>query len=381
MVFRFMLPTKLLFGAGSLNQLGKEASKLGKKAMIVTGSSSMRKTGVLDRVTEDLKSNGMEVVVFDKIEPNPRDYTIDEGAKIVREEKVDLIIGLGGGSSMDASKAIALASSGTEPIWAYYEGKADAKGGVPSIVLVPTVAATGSEANPFAVVTHWDTGDKKGMGSRFMTAKVSIIDPELTFTLPARQTAQGGVDIICHVVEEYLTTAKPSPVTDGIAETVIKTSIEYLPKALAKLDDLEARTNLLWASTVACSQFHELGQGIENGYRTLHDIEHALSGFYDIAHGDGLAALLPAWMRFTLPAREERFKLLAKNVFGTDDAIKSMEEWLDKVNMHLRLRDIGIGEDKFEAMADSAIRMGFGIDKHPRTLDAAAIAQIYRDSY
>ncbi len=325
MVFRFLMPTKLLFGAGSLKQLGKEASKVGKKAMVVTGSASMRKTGVLDRVTEDLKSNGLEVLVFDKIEPNPRDYTIDEAAKIAREEKVDLIIGLGGGSSMDASKAIALASSGTEPIWAYFEGKAEAKGGVPSIILIPTVAATGSEANPAAVVTNWETGDKKGIGSRFFSAKVSIIDPELTLTLPARQTAQGGVDVFCHVAEEYLTTGQPSPVTDGITETVMKTAVEYLPKVLAKLDDLESRVNLSWASTIACSQFHELGGGIETGYRTLHEIEHSLSGFYDMAHGDGLATLMPAWMRYTFPVREDRFKLLAKNVFGKDDAVNGTE--------------------------------------------------------
>ena len=381
MVFRFLMPTKLLFGAGSLKQLGKEASKVGKKAMVVTGSASMRKTGVLDRVTEDLKSNGLEVLVFDKIEPNPRDYTIDEAAKIAREEKVDLIIGLGGGSAMDASKAIALASSGTEPIWAYYEGKAEAKGGVPSIILIPTVAATGSEANPAAVVTNWETGDKKGIGSRFFSAKVSIIDPELTLTLPARQTAQGGFDVFCHVAEEYLTAGQPSPVTDGIAETVMRTAVEYLPKVLAKLDDLEARVNLSWASTIACSQFHELGGGIETGYRTLHEIEHPLSGFYDMAHGDGLATLMPAWMRYTLPVREDRFKLLAKNVFGKDDAIKATEEWLEKINMRHRLRDFGVEPEKFEAMADSAIRTGYDTDKHPRPLDVAAIAQIYRDSY
>jgi len=380
MVYRFLLPTKLLFGAGSVKQLGKETSKIGKKALLVTGSSSMRKTGVLDKVTEDLKANGVDVIVFDKIEPNPRDYTIDEAAKIVREEKVDIVIGLGGGSAMDASKAIAMTSSGTEPVWAYYGNKTAPQGAMP-IILVPTVAATGSEANPFAVVTQWDTHDKKGMGSRFMAAKVSIIDPELTLTLPAKPTAQGGVDVFCHVAEEYLTAGEPSIVTDGIAETVMRTAVEYLPQLLTKLDDLKARTNLLWASTIACSQFHELGGGIEAGYRTLHEIEHPLSGFYDIAHGDGLAALMPAWMRFTLPVREDRFKLLAKNVFGSDDAIKATEEWLEKVNMHHRLRDFGVEPEKFEAMADSAIRMGFDIDKHPKPLDVAAIAQIYRDSY
>jgi alcohol dehydrogenase YqhD (iron-dependent ADH family) len=137
----------------------------------------------------------------------------------------------------------------------------------------------------------------------------------------------------------------------------------------------------MWASTIACSQFHELGGGIEKGYRTLHEIEHPLSGFYDIAHGDGLSALLPSWMRYTLPAREDRFKQLAKNVFGSDDAIKSTEEWLKKVNQNPRLRDLGIEPEKFEAMAESAIKMGFDIPNHPRPLDVPAIVQIYEDAY
>ncbi len=378
---RFFLPTKILFGAGTIGQLGKEANKLGKKAMIVTGSSSMRKTGVLDKVIKDLNANGVATAVSDRIESNPRAGTIDEAAKLARQEKVDLIIGLGGGSAMDASKAIAVASGGTVPVWDYYEGKAQPKEPVPSIILVPTVAATGSEANPFAVVTKWETHDKKGMGSRFMQAKVSIIDPELTLTLPARPTAQGGVDIFCHIVEEYLTTSDPSAITDGISEAVMRVVVQYLPRVLAKLDDLEARTQLSWASTIACSQFHQLGGGIEAGYRTLHEIEHPLSGYYDIAHADGLAALMPAWLKYTYPVRKERFAQLAKNVFGKNDAIAATEEWLKKLGMTHRLRDFGMEPKKFQEMADSAIRVGYTLDKHPRKLDIPAIVQLYQESY
>lgn len=378
---RFFLPTRLLFGNGTFSQLGKETNKLGKKAMIVTGSKAMRKTGVLDKAIKDLNASGVNTVVFDKIEPNPRAATIDEAAKLARQEKIDVIIGMGGGSSMDASKAIAVASSGTAPIWDYYENKAQPKEPVLSIILVPTVAATGSEANPFAVVTNWATHDKKGFGSRFMQPKVSLIDPALTLTLPAKQTAQGGVDIFCHVFEEYITTSDPSAITDGINETVMRVAVEYTPRILAKLDDLQARFELSWASTIGCSQFRQLGGGLETGVRSLHDIEHAVSGFYDVAHGDGLSALMLAWMRFTMPARKDRFDKLAKNVFGKADALKAVEKWLAKVNMKHNLREFGVDQKKFDEMADSAYRMGFGLDKHPVKLDTKAIAQIYRDSW
>ena len=214
-----------------------------------------------------------------------------------------------------------------------------------------------------------------------MQAKVSIVDPQLTLTVPAKPTAQGGVDIFCHVVEQYLTTSEPSDVTDGIVETVMRVSVQYLPRVLAKLDDLKARTELSWASTIARSNLAQLGGGIEAGYLTLHEIEHAVSGYYDIAHGDGLATLMPAWMKYTYPVRKERFAQLAKNVFGKKDGIAATEDWLKKVGMRHQLRDFGVDPKNFEKMADSAIRTGYVLDKHPRKLDIPAIVQIYQESY
>ena len=194
-ITKFYLPIKIIFGSGALAQLGSEAGKIGQRAILVTGSTSMRKAGALDRVTQDLKANGVNVSVFDKVEPNPRVSTVDEGSKIARREKADLIIGFGGGSAMDAAKAIALASSGTESIWRYVEAQAEVKGPVPSLILVPTVAASGSEANNGAVITNWDTHEKMVLTSPHFFAKVSIVDPDLTLTLPEKPTAQGGVDI------------------------------------------------------------------------------------------------------------------------------------------------------------------------------------------
>ena len=378
-ITRFYLPTKIIFGCGSLAEIGSEARKIGQRAILVTGSTSMRKTGVLDRVTTDLEANGVNVSVFDRVEPNPRASTVDEGSKIARREKADLIIGLGGGSAMDAAKGIALASSTTRPIWYYVEAKAAVKEPVPSLILVPTVAASGSEANNGAVITNWDTHEKRVLVSPYFFARVSIVDPDLTLTLPERPTAQGGVDIFCHLAECYLTVVEPSPLTDGIMETAMRLVVESLPQVLASPRDIEARTTLSWASTIACSQFAMLGGG--DGSMTLHGIEHPLSGYYDIAHGDGLAALLPAWMKYTFPVRRERFYSLGRKVFDKVDGILASERWLERIGMKLRLGSLAVELERLEELAACAVRSAPWLKYHPRLLDTAAIKQLYGNSY
>ncbi len=381
MVTTLYLPTKIIFGSGCVAKLGAEVRGLGKRAVLVTGSHSARQTGLLDKVTRDLENNGLEVCIFDKVVSNPRASTVDEGARLVRQKGVDLIIGLGGGSAMDTAKCMALASSGGKPIWDYYIGARDIEVVEPllPLVLVPTVAASGSEADNAAVITNWETHEKRVLFSPAFFSKVSIVDPGLTLTAPGKLTAQGGVDIFCHVGECYITTERASPLTDGILETVIKLVVETLPRALSKLDDIDFRTKLSWASTIACSPVRYLGGGA--GYLTLHGIELPLSGYYDIAHGDGLAALLPAWMRYTFPVRQERFNSLGRNVFGETDGIAAVEGWLDKVGMKLSLRTLGIEPQHIEEIADCAVRTARQLSKHPNLLDASAVAQIYRNSY
>jgi len=378
MITTFYLPTKIIFGVGSFKQLGAEAKELGQKAMLVTGRSSVRRTGVLDRVIQDLKNNGVEALVFDKAVPNPRASTIDEGAGVVRKEGIDLVIGLGGGSAMDTAKGIVLASTGTKPFWDYIGTDIKVSGPVLPLILVPTTAATGSEANYFASITNWETREKKACITPYIFPRVSIVDPELTLSVPKQETAAGGVDIFCHVVESYITAQEPSSLTDGITEAVMRMAVAFLPKALTRLDDIEARTQLSWASTLACSLFVTLGGGY--GQRTLHFISNPLSGYYDVTHGDCLAALLPAWMRYTLPVKPERFRSLGKNVFGEEDGIVATERWLDKVGMKFRLGDLGIEPELFEEIAAHAATES-RLKAHPRLLDVGAIKQIYQDSY
>jgi len=381
MLTKFYLPSRIIFGLGSAASLGAEAKGLGRRAMLVTGTHSARETGLLDRVTRDLESNEVDVLVFDKVKPNPRASTVDEGAGVVRKEGINLLIGLGGGSVMDTAKCIRLTSAGNKAIWDYYTEAGDAKaaGPVLPLILVPTVAASGSEANDIAVITNWEAREKQALSAPVFFSTVSIVDPELTLTVPTKATAQGGVDIFCHVVERYITTEMPSPLTDGIMETVMRLVVSNLPQALTRLDDTVVRTRLSWASTMACSQFIGLGGGA--GYMTLHGIEHALSGYYDITHGDGLAALLLAWMRYTLPVRQGRLDSLGRTVFGEADGIAAVGEWLDKVGMKLSLRDLGVEAERIGEIADCAVRTAPWLGKHPNILNAPAVAQIYRGSY
>ncbi len=376
---RFELPTKILFGVGSISQLGEEAVLLGQKALVVT-YPDIRRIGLLDKVVKNLKDKGVNTLTFEKVEPNPRSSTVDDGAGIARSEKVDLVIGLGGGSAMDAAKGIALASSDTKSIWDYVGVRVEIEeGAVPAMIQVPTMAGTGSEINNGGVITNWETHVKTTVGSRHVQAKVAIIDPEVTLTVPKNQTAAGGLDTFTHIVEAYITDGTPNPLSDGIRETVMKMVVEYLPQALARLDDIEARTQLSWASTIAMSQFVRLGGGA--GSLTCHGIEHALSGYYDVTHGDGLAALLPAWMKFTLPVMKDRFDSLGKNVFGKADGIVATEEWLESVGMRLRLRDLSCELERAEEIAELAVKSSPWLSAHPITLDAAAVTQIYKDSY
>ena len=376
----FNLPVRIVYGAGTIERLGREAKAIGQKAMIVT-YPDIRRVGLLDRVVEELKSNGVDTLVFEEVEPNPRSSTVDKGAKIARDEKIDLIIGLGGGSAMDTAKGIALASSGTDSVWNYIRGgTGEVKGPVPPLIQVPTMAGTGSEANAGGVITNWETHVKIGIGHRSLWAKLAIVDPEVTLTVPEKQTKAGAVDTFSHVVERYVTDDRPNPITDGIRETVMKVVVEYLPKALARPDDIEARTQLSLASSSAMTSFVTWGDG--GGVMSCHGIEHALSGYYDVVHGEGLAALLPAWMKFYLPVMKDRFDLLGKNVFGKNDGIKATEEWLESVGMRLRLRDMGCELERADEIAELAIQSMPGLDSGgPKTLDAAAIAQIYRESY
>jgi alcohol dehydrogenase YqhD (iron-dependent ADH family) len=375
MITNFQLTTALIFGNGSINNLGQEAAKLGHKALIVT-YPDIERIGLLDKVVKDLKEKNIQVVIFNKVQCNPRTTTVDEGAEFAREEKPDLFIGLGGGSVMDTTKGIAITSTGSAPVWDYALHRASPQGPIHPIIQVPTIAGTGSEMNPSAVLTNWESHIKMSLGGfPALQAKVAIVDPVLTLTVPMRQVKAGGVDILSHLIEYYLTDDNPCPLTDGISETGMKMVVEYLPRAIAHPEDLKARTELSWASTVAMSKIARLGGG--GGNMTCHAIEHALSGYYDITHGEGLAALLPVWMKHFYKINNTRFNALGKNVFGKKDGLKATEQFLDSIGMRLHLGDLGCKLEDVQMITDLIIKSYPG----KLALDENAIADIYRNSF
>ena len=375
----FHLPTKIISGVGAFVHLGAEAANIGNKAVLVTGKKAMHSTGILNRALDDLERNGVETFIFDRVESNPRSSTVDDGAAMVRQKNIEVVIALGGGSAMDAAKGIVIAAMGGQPIWHYVQTRKKVVGNMPKLITVPTVAASGSESNCGAVITNWETRDKCVVSAQCAYPAVSIVDPELTITLPAKPTAQGGVDIFCHLVEPYITAANPQPLTDGIVETCLKLVVEYLPIAMCKPYDLDVRKQLSWASTIACSDFAGLGGG--DGAMTMHGIEHPLSGLYDIAHGDGLAALLPSWLSSLSDVRQPRLNKLGQNVFGEQDGIVAVERWLKTCGVNHRLRDLGVEKAKLLDLGQNALDTAPWLAANPKKLDAQAVATIYQNSW
>ncbi|OIQ10358.1 iron-containing alcohol dehydrogenase [Neomoorella thermoacetica] len=357
MNFEFHNPTKLIFGAGSLAQLGKAVRPYGKKALLVIGGGSVKKSGAFDRAVSSLKAAGVSVVEFSGVEPNPRLSTVVRAAELAKKEACDVVIGMGGGSVMDASKVIAAS--------VLYEGHPKdmlmRAGKVPRlperalpIITVPTLAATGSEMNNGAVITIDDEGEKLKtfVQADVLYPRVAVVDPELTVTVPKNHTAFGVCDIITHVTEGYFNGIDGTPLQDRFAEGVILTVLEWGPKAVSDGSDLEARTQVQWASIVALNGWVQAGV---NMVAPVHMIEHTLSALYDIPHGAGLAVVNPAWMRFAARFRPDRFAQFAQRIFGLSatgkddlslamEGINRFEEFLRSIGCPTHLSELSIGE-------------------------------------
>lgn len=393
--FDFYLPTRIYFGPGKVNNIGKYLQPIGKKALIVTGQSSMRKLGILDKITEPLSKAKIESIIFEGIEPNPRHSTCDRAAMIARENGCDMVVGLGGGSAMDAAKGIAITARSGYSVWDYVftvpeKIKRRITEALP-IICVPTIAATGSEADSGGVITNWETHEKTGIWGESLFPTVSIVDPELTITCPPDYTADGGIDIISHVIESYFTGTSEAYLQDRFSEAVIGTVVKYLPRAIRNGADLEARTHLSWASSVALSGLINSGRG---GSFPLHALEHVVSAHYDISHGRGLALLLPALMEYTMPARPEKYVELGQNVFGLqfgdEDifhaatiSIDAMKGWMASAGRLLTFTELGINDSKFELMADDLVRLNMQNQPYianPRPIDRDGVLEIFRMS-
>ncbi|BCA79327.1 iron-containing alcohol dehydrogenase [Desulfuromonas sp. AOP6] len=312
--FTFWNPTKIVFGKDTVEQVGKQASRFGKKVLMVYGQSSIKKTGVYDLVKKSLEKASLQVVEFAGVKSNPVLSHVRDGVRLAREQQVDLIVAVGGGSVIDESKAIAAGARTDGDVWDFFIDKAIVNDALP-IVTVLTLAATASEMNSGGVVTNEETGQKFNIGSPHLFPKVSILDPTLTYTVPANYTAYSGVDAICHLVEGYFTAADPNtPLQDRLVESLVKTVMESTDRILVNPRDYEARATMMWSATLALNGLIPAGIG-PFGFPN-HMIEHSLSALYDIAHGAGLSIVLPAWMTYTATRAPEKFARFGREIFG-----------------------------------------------------------------
>ena len=354
----FSLPTHITFGAGTINKLAKKVRGLGKKAMIVIGQGSVKKQGYLDNVLAQLKSINVEAIVFEGIEPNPRAETIDRAVALARVEKPRYVIALGGGSVMDASKCIAMLAVSPGQIWDYvYKGiYGDMKlmqKALP-IVTIPTLAGTGSEADSYAVVTNSSTREKCTVFGDAFYPSIAIVDPELTCSVPPQPTIDGAIDIIAHALEEFLSTGGELTLQDRFSIAIVSAVVEALPKVLANPNDIEARSQLSWASTMALSG---ILSGRDGGW-PMHAIEHALSAHTDVSHGRGLAYLLPVIMQYDLSNNADKIAKMGEILFGkTNNVVDCFSDWLKSVGAYCTIADFNLTEIQKKQIVEDIIRL------------------------
>ncbi len=362
--FVWDIRTRVYFGRGQVQNLGPEAAKFGKTALLVFGGGSIKKNGVYDAVKNALEASGVRSVDFPGVEPNPRLDTVRRGITLCRACGADMVIGIGGGSSIDCAKAVAAGAPYGGDVWDLISGREKIRACLP-ILAVLTIAATGSEMNVAAVVTNTDTLEKLGFKSPLLRPAVSILDPAYSFSVPPFQTASGAADIVAHTLEDYLP-VEGAFLQDRFAEGILKTCISFGPTAVKEPENYEARANLMWAGSHAINGL--LFYGKAHAW-TAHAIEHQLSAYYDVTHGAGLAVVIPAWLDHILsPAVAPRIRDMAVNVFGlspTGDDIADAKAGIealrtyftDGLGLPATLRRLGIPDrSRLRDMAEQAAR-------------------------
>jgi alcohol dehydrogenase len=363
--FVFQNTTKIIFGRGGEAQVGAETKALASKALLVYGGGSVKKSGLYGRIAASLKAAGVSFVELGGVAPNPRLALVHEGIALGRREKVGLILAIGGGSTIDSAKAIAMGMPYGGEVWDFFAGKAQLREALP-VGTVLTMPAAGSEASTASVITNEDGMLKRGFNSPLLYPRFSVLNPELAFTLPRAQAANGIADIMSHLFERYFTNSRPVELTDRLIEATLSTVIAAAPRVLAKSDDYDAWAEIMWAGTVAHNNLLDTGRV---GDWASHDIEHELSASYDIAHGAGLAVVFPAWMKFAYRHDLPRFAQIAARVWGVEHdffdpergalaGIARLEAFWSSLGLATRLPGLGIGSDKFEEMASRATRGG-----------------------
>lgn len=391
--FLFSLPTRVVFGPGSVVETGAEAAAAGTHALLVTGGTYARRSGLIDHIERSLTESGVAFTRFDGLQTRATVESINAGGAEARRAGADLVIGIGGGSALDAAKGIAAVALSGRSIWDYTRHRADAEplpvqSALPT-VQVPIIASTGSETNDCTVVLNTEERIAAPITSPTLFARSAIVDPSLTFTVPARFTGVGAMNIISQMLESYLTSDEFAP-TDRVTEGVMRTVMDSLPRALRRSEDLDARSNLSWASALASSV---AVAGREN-IAPLRAMAHPITAHFDVDHGSVVAALWPSYMRYALSnrfrlpqiGRYKRYALLGRQVFGvheTDDEVAAettayrFGNWLRSSDIPSSLHALGIADLPADRLAEEAVLVSGNGKRLPGGLSAADIEHIY----
>ncbi|MGM0498906.1 MAG: iron-containing alcohol dehydrogenase [Bacillota bacterium] len=383
--FTYQNTTKIVFGKGTEEEVGEYTAKHGSKVLLHYGGGSIKKYGTYEKVIESLEEAGIEYVELGGVEPNPKLSLVHQGIELAKEESIDFILAVGGGSVIDSAKAIAVGYFYDGDVWDFYYGNDKITEALP-VGVVLTIPAAGSESSTSSVVTKMDGMYKRSIGTELIRPKFAIMNPEITFTLPDYQTACGAVDIMAHIMERYFSNTDNVEYTDRLSEASLKTIINNTPKVLKDNEDYAARAEIMWVGSNAHNGL--LGTGREEDWSS-HGMEHELSGIYDVAHGAGLAVIFPAWMNYVYQHDLERFAQFAVRVWDVDPDFKDLEwtarqgikktkEFFSQIGMPLTLAELDIPADRLEEMAEKATENG-PIGSFVE-LDTEDVLNIYKNS-
>lgn len=357
--FEFRNPTKIVFGRGTEEKVGVEVAAYSKNILLHFGAGSIKASGLYDRVTASLKKAGVNWVELGGVKPNPRLSMVYEGIRLCKENKLDFILAVGGGSVIDSAKAIAMGVVNDGDVWDIFLGKNAPTAALP-VGTVLTIPAAGSEASTASVITNENGWLKRGFNSDLIYPRFSILNPELAFSLPKFQVACGIADIMAHLMERYFTNVCNVSFTDRLLEATMKTIISQAPQVLSNQHNYDAWAELMWAGTIAHNNLLNTGRV---GDWASHDIEHEISGIYDVAHGAGLAVVFPAWMKHVLHQDMDRFVQWSVRVWNVDldvfnpemtahAGIERMEAFFHSLGLGTKLADLNIHDNRIDEMAD-----------------------------
>ncbi|XQY92243.1 iron-containing alcohol dehydrogenase [Metabacillus sp. HB246100] len=363
--FTFSNKTKIIFGQDTEKTVGQESVVFGKKLLLHYGGGSIKESGLYDSVIQSLKEQNIEIFELGGVKPNPRLSLVREGISLCKEQDIEFILAVGGGSVIDSAKAIAAGVNYDGDVWDFFTGKASVTDCLP-IGVVVTIPAAGSESSTGTVITNEDGWYKRATGHLAMRPQFAVLNPVLTYTLPSYQTACGVTDMMAHILERYFTNVKNVELTDRLSEATLKTIINNAHKALDEPTNYDARAEIMWSGTIAHNDLLDTGR---IGDWASHNIEHELSGIYDLAHGAGLAIIFPAWMKYVYKQDVNRFVQFANRVWDVEidlndlertalAGIHKMEEFFQSIGMPTTLQEVDIDETHFKEMATKATERG-----------------------